>query len=222
MSKQRWLAVFITCIALFWSSHGFSNELMKAIEDGENFKIHQLAKMGVDLNRAHSSYGGFRNMTPVVWAIKNDNVMGLSYLLRYGADPNSTGGYTNLPAIAQVAQTSKLNTKTMLLMIDVLMKYGANVRATSTDGGTVLHSAAYSNRPEVVAKYIEYGADINAKDNDGKSAYELAKMFKHKKALSALSRKNSPNGSHKGSYQTIDDYNNSAIQLRPYSGAIGK
>lgn len=211
---MRFKNAIILAIAMLLSSTVCSDELMDAIEHKENHKIHQLAKMGVDLNRIYKNHGGFRNMTPVVWAIKNENVMGLNYLLANGASANAAGGYSNLPAIAQVAQTSKLSTEKMLLMIDILMKHGADISATSSGGGTVLHAAAYSERPEVASKYIAYGADRNAKDNDGKTSFELAKMFKHKSVLDILEPEDDKLS--KDNYQSIGAFNKSSLKLSPY------
>lgn len=45
---------------------------------------------------------------------------------------------------------------------------------------TYLHLAVWMNRPEVVEKLIELGADINAQDENGDTALNLALITKNK------------------------------------------
>ncbi len=56
---------------------------------------------------------------------------------------------------------------------EVLLKYGADVNATSY-GETALYNAAGQGNTKVAELLLRYGADVNAKDDDGNTALHTA------------------------------------------------
>lgn len=70
---------------------------------------------------------------------------------------------------------SDLSTDVANDMFDILVEHGAKINEKSTyDGGTLLHTAAFSGHPEIIRKIINSGIDINAIDEDGNTALHLA------------------------------------------------
>ena len=64
-----------------------------------------------------------------------------------------------------------------LEIVDLLVKYKADINAYDVDGFTPLHLAAMYGNIQVVKKLVETNADVNLKV-DGKDAAELARMNK--------------------------------------------
>ena len=64
-----------------------------------------------------------------------------------------------------------------LEIVDLLVKYKADINAYDTDGFTPLHLAAMYGNIQVVKKLVELNADVNLKV-DGKDAADLAQMNK--------------------------------------------
>jgi uncharacterized protein len=168
--------IILTMFLIFTAPLSFSNELMFAIENNDIVQIEEAINRGADVNKVYPEYGGFKDMTPLVWAVKKKNEHALLSLLNAGANPNSTGGEFRTPAASQVAVTSSLSTKTMLSMLDALVKHGADLKKTNKYGGNALHSAAYTGRKEVVEFLINAGVPI-VRDADGQTPVDIAKMF---------------------------------------------
>ena len=62
-----------------------------------------------------------------------------------------------------------------LEIVDLLVKYKADINAIDMDGFTPLHLAAMYGNIQVVKKLVETNADVNLKV-DGKDAADLARM----------------------------------------------
>ena len=88
-------------------------------------------------------------------------------IIKYPQDVNANGGYCIRPLVAALAgkhfQTA-----------DLLRHHGADPHLRGDQMRTLLHSAAYYGYLEVVQKLVEYDADVNAKDREGKTPLYLA------------------------------------------------
>ena len=78
-----------------------------------------------------------------------------------------------------------------LSLVSVLVESGAQIDADRRDGWTPLHLAAMLNKCDVALKLMEFGADIDAKDDNGKTAEDVAKAFKNHRIADVLHRYNS-------------------------------
>lgn len=178
---------FIAIIFIFSASLPvYANELFSAIETGEATRIEAAIKDRNNLNKIVAVHGGFENMTPVVWSIKKKKTEALKILLEAGANPNSTGGSFNTPALTMVVATSSIPTEMMIEMIELLLENSADINVLSEDNASVLHSAAYTARSEVIQLLLEKGANKNIENSDGQTPYDLAKMFGKDEVLSLL------------------------------------
>ena len=61
-------------------------------------------------------------------------------------------------------------------IIDLLVKFGANVNAQDAEGFTPLHMAAIHGNLKIVKKLVDLKADVNIATTDGKNAAELAHL----------------------------------------------
>ena len=83
-------------------------------------------------------------------------------IVKYPQDLNADGGYCVRPIVAAL-EGKHFRTA------DLLHRNGADLHLRGYEMKTLLHSAAYYGNLEVVQKLIEYGADIGAEDEAGRT-----------------------------------------------------
>ena len=106
-------------------------------------------------------------------ALMDKNNSLLSYALDKGFNPNNKLASGNYPLLSAF---SKLN----MGAVTSLVKAGANVNISDRYGNTPLHLAAQRGDRTIAALLIANGADVFAKNDDGKSARKVAKKAKEK------------------------------------------
>lgn len=91
------------------------------------------------------------------------------FLIESGADINAVGTHGDAPLHIAVA-------KGQAEVVRLLLGKGAdcNVKRAGRDGGTPLHVAAHFGHVDIVKLLISKGANVNTKDNDGKTALDIA------------------------------------------------
>ena len=67
-------------------------------------------------------------------------------------------------------------------VVQMLVAYGADMKATDGNGWTVLHYAAYWNRLDAIQYALFLQVDPRIKDRDGKTAQDWARMNKAREA----------------------------------------
>ena len=121
------------------------------------------------------------------WSTHNSTGDVLRRLLRAGARPGITsndgttpmmaaagcgrwGHWTNTPRAARQPMAEEA--------IGILIEAGVDVNATNEGDFTALHCAAFSGLNEVIRLLVEQGADIDARDWRGRTAFRLAEGAK--------------------------------------------
>lgn len=162
--------------------------LHKAAHNGDMAQVKNLIEAGeIDVNQA-----GAAERRPLHRAAGGNHAGVVSYLLDNGAtvDQTDKSGRTALhwAAISGHKDAS-----------DLLLKAGANLFATTNSGMSPLHGAAEGGRAELVRFFLEQvPADrkeelCNAKDGDGKTAFELAMGGGHKAVCKIMKELGDPN-----------------------------
>jgi ankyrin repeat protein len=118
-----------------------------------------------------------RGSTPLIRAATNADLEVVKLLLKDGADPNLIMADRQSAIMAVLAGRAS-ETQTLEL-IRVLHDAGADVNVIAlinhreeSRGGTALHYAVRKRYKEVIKKLVEYGIDMNAKDQDGLTALD--------------------------------------------------
>ncbi|MBM3772010.1 MAG: hypothetical protein FJW27_12150 [Acidimicrobiia bacterium] len=144
------------------SSRG-QTALMWAITQGHNEVARALIGKGANIRAATTS--GF---VPLLFAAQQGNVDGVKLLLEAGADVNAIAhdGSDALiialdSGIRALYETDKPNDKHQATAF-YLLDHGANV-SSKTAGRMPLHSAVWTQQPEVVKALLARGADVNGR-----------------------------------------------------------
>ncbi|MDL2283611.1 ankyrin repeat domain-containing protein [Oxalobacter sp. OttesenSCG-928-P03] len=117
-----------------------------------------MLKKGTDINEIDPVFGTALHQ---FFAQGRDKSVGI-FLLEKGADPNlvSRAAHPFLMALG----------KGDLDIISLMIKKGADIRATDSDGREGLSRAAEKGRADVVKLLLDAGAKADAKDKDGQTA----------------------------------------------------
>ena len=149
---------------------------------------------GADVNEARAD-----GATALIWAAHSGRVFNygpaytssstevLCALLAAGADPHLTtdDGTTPLMAAAGLGRatyTPRVPRGTRSPMAEeavrILLEAGADINAVNEADFTALHGAAFRGLNEVVEQLVAKGADIDARDFRGRTAYRMAEGSK--------------------------------------------
>ncbi len=80
----------------------------------------------------------------------------------------------------------KPSDKQILDTMSFLIERGANIHTADEDGNTVLHLAINNHNPEMIKLLLSRGAKADAKNNEGKTAYQCAKEFDMKEVMAVF------------------------------------
>ncbi|KFY14389.1 hypothetical protein V492_02658 [Pseudogymnoascus sp. VKM F-4246] len=155
----------------------FGSVLEAAATGGQSGIIATLIAHGAKVNNPEDGKEG-----ELQKAVRSGNLIAVTLLLEHGADVNRQCGRsgTALHLAAHVGQEEQIGFRRgsfpdtridNIAMIDLLMKYGADVNAQGAclghilcpePPGSVLHAAATISNTAIVESIIRYGADVNA------------------------------------------------------------
>ena len=137
--------------------------------------------------------GDLRGATPL-WVASHsanrdadDSIEIMRLLLSAGANLHLTtdDGTTPLMAASGLgrgtytpAEARGVKSETAEQAVKLLMEHGANVNAANEADFTALHGAAFRGNNEIIEYLIAQGADINARDFRGRTAYRIAEGAK--------------------------------------------
>jgi ankyrin repeat protein len=126
------------------------------------------------------SWVDFTGQTPFLRAALAGDVTTMRLLLENKADPNiaTFGGTTPLMAAAGVNwvyfQTFDEGQDHLLEAVKLCVELGQDVNAANSMGVRAIHGAANRGSDAIVRYLVEQGARLDAKDNQGRSAYTWA------------------------------------------------
>lgn len=122
----------------------------------------------------------FTGQTPFLTASLAGDVTIMKLLLEHGANPriDTFGGTSPLMAAAGVnwvvAQTWTEGAAQLLEAVKLCHSLGMDVNQVNSMGITALHGAANRGSDDIIRFLVEKGADLNARDNEGRSALDWA------------------------------------------------
>lgn len=123
--------------------------------------------------------------TPLMSAARSYQVEIVRLLLERGADSSASAkdGWTSLhSAVGEAASVPEDQEKCVVLLIEAK----ANIDAITDTGITPLMNAAWFGCIGAVRLLVEQGANVKAKDNQNRTAYDMAIARKHSEIAKAL------------------------------------
>jgi Carboxypeptidase regulatory-like domain/Ankyrin repeats (3 copies)/Ankyrin repeat len=138
--------------------------LSQAVEDKALEKVTDLIIRHANVNAKEKDR---RGITPLFIAIEDGNVEIAEVLLRFGAKVNVRDENRQTPLMM-------IGDDTPVELVDLLLKYGAKVDLEDDEGNTALLRAADMGADiSIIRTLIIAGADVNHKNNDGETAWDL-------------------------------------------------
>jgi ankyrin repeat protein len=126
------------------------------------------------------SWVDFTGETPFIRAALAGDTVVMRLLLEHGADPNmaTTQGTTALAAAAgmnwTVAQTVTWGPAALLEAVRICHEAGNDVNAANSKGMRAIHAAANRGSDDIIRYLAAHGADLHAKDGEGRNAMDWA------------------------------------------------
>jgi ankyrin repeat protein len=126
------------------------------------------------------SWVDFTGETPFIRASLAGDVKVMRLLMKHGADPRiaTTGGTTALAAAAGVnwvvAQTFDEGPEALLEAVRICHEAGIDVNAANSKGIRAIHGAANRGSDAIVRYLAEHGADLHARDSEGRTPLDWA------------------------------------------------
>ena len=157
------------------SNNGNQTPLHKAAFEGRDEIVNMLIQKGAKVNPVIQSTGSFNGMTPVDFAIRQNELKTVALLRIHGG---MTGEELKVfkPVVENAPQEPSETKASNNLMLNAVrngniknvekqLTAGADVKAVLENGMTALHVAAIFGHIEIVELLIANGADVNATDN---------------------------------------------------------
>jgi ankyrin repeat protein len=146
-----------------------------------------------------SPIGTSRNKN-LITAIKTNNIEMVKRVLTSGADPNARDFDENGLRLLNIA--AAIGSKPI---VELLLKYGAEIDAKSGGHQTALMEAASRGHLDIVSLLLQRGSDPSATDFDGFTALEGAAHGGHENIVALLLKKN-PSSMAKAMAMTLAAY----------------
>ena len=164
-------------------------------QKGYSDEIERLLKQGADIESTTNE-----GVTPLMFAVVNNQLSCVNLLLSKGADPNIVTAYYETPVLASVKNGNSQITESLIrkkadinvgdmrgvsplhwasvngnfTLTDMLLYYGAYVDKMTDDKTTPLMTAVLAGYPDVADLLLQSGANVNRQDEKGFSAYLIA------------------------------------------------
>ena len=128
-----------------------------------------------DMGLGSLAWVDFTGQTPFLRAALSGDVSVMTLLLDHGADPHipTFGGTTALMAAAGVNwvfnQTFDEGAEALLNAVKLCVGQGLDVNAENAMGLRAIHGAANRGSDDIIRYLHEQGADLTARDNEGRT-----------------------------------------------------
>ncbi|XP_047481784.1 ankyrin-3-like isoform X2 [Penaeus chinensis] len=155
-------------------------KLLKAASDGDLKGVKMWLDEGADIEAASSAKGEEKGLRPLHLAAWAGHAGVVRELLRRGADIRARGrdGYSAIHYAARGGFDEVLK---------ILHENKCNMRAKTDSGQTLLHVAADNGNLKATEWIVEHtNVDLEVKNNDGKTALEVAHIAKQKAIVNYL------------------------------------
>lgn len=148
---------------------------------GDFDDVKRYVAMGADINTSNKNGDTIINSIMAMKEVNMDITNCFRYLLIKGAktDKRNEEGYTPL---LNHLKNELFNEQ----LLDILLKYKADINQTDYDGKSPLHYAAASGELNRVKYFVEHGSNINPKDRDGITPLHIATVDKNYDIVSYL------------------------------------
>ena len=158
------------------SNNGSQTPLHKAAFEGRDEIVNMLIQNGAKVNPVIQSTGSFNGMTPVDFAIRQNELKTVALFRIHGGMTGEELKVFFKPVVENASQEPSETKASNNLMLNAVrngniknvekqLTAGADVKAVLENGMTALHVAAIFGHIEIVELLIANGTDVNATDN---------------------------------------------------------
>jgi ankyrin repeat protein len=135
-------------------------------QDGSWLNNHRIARLLLD-HGALTSVTDSSNVTPLIYAVHNQDLFMVELLLQYGADiqqHNSSGGHVKvISAVHKAIEQSPKNVKIFDLLLAYMIRRGLQSVPIDRDGNTTLHVTSKYGMTSLVHCMLEYCSCITGR-----------------------------------------------------------
>lgn len=169
--------------------------LMIAASKGYSLEIERLIQKGAEIN-AESDEG----VTPLVFAVSNNQTRVVNLLIKYGADVNKITSEFETPLLIAVKNQNEEIAEALIRsganidfsdryeatplhyasiygyfqLVDMLLYYEASIDKKTVEGTTPLLASIWAGYGDVADLLIQNGANMEARDNEGFTPFLMA------------------------------------------------
>jgi ankyrin repeat protein len=187
-----------------FSPHGES-ALISAVKKGDLDIVELLVERGADIDTSHEHW----KYTSLMYAAEHGDPCLVNYLIRKGADVNKRcmDGRSALLFACLNTQCEHKYLEVIRLLIENGADLNVATKNTSSEAPnsiynvTALLHACEKGLRETAEMLVKYGANVNIKRSDGKTALDLANYMELAQVIALLNKKHAVSGS-KGSGRT--------------------
>jgi ankyrin repeat protein len=160
--------------------HGLKEAIL--LHDSETLRL--LLLFGADPNEVDR-----HGLSPLALCVEKNFIAGANLLLKYGGDPNQSGGVDVETPLGAAVIANKVNLTHLLLV------YGGDANQLTSSGDTLCIAGTNKKTPKkLIDLLLEYGANPNDKSREGKTAlFEAIQSSRVDIVTALLEAKANPN-----------------------------
>ena len=152
-----------------------STTMEKAIKHGKLDEISMMIDKGQDINVPTD-----KGQTALHLAVLQDDVDMVRLLLDNGADFDVEDGLTSMTPLLTAARRGQRD------IMDLLIRFGADINATNLAGDTPLHLAVLAGSVPAVEVLLKYRPAVDVRNDAGMTAIQQAEHLGHERVAAAI------------------------------------